>query len=266
VNKYEAKQQARRARIEASADRARSASSMHYTRAKSMASAIPFGQPILVGHHSEGRDRRYRARVHATFGKAFALHDQAAELDRRAAAVGKGGISSDDPEALGKLRAKLADMEDRHERMKRTNTLIRREDRAGLERMGYTADAIEKLFRPDFRGRAGFASYELTNSSANIRRVRDRIAALEKMAEHTDREEQGQGYTYREDVEDNRAVFLFDAKPEKTVRDLLKRNAFVFSPTRSPAGKSAYVRKLTPNAIATAKYLRPQLDELLLGK
>ncbi|KVP19767.1 DUF3560 domain-containing protein [Burkholderia ubonensis] len=266
MNKYEAKQQGRRARLEASAERARSASSMHYTRAKTMASAIPFGQPILVGHHSEGRDRRYRARVHATFGKAFALHDQAAELDRRAAAVGKGGISSDDPEAIDKLRAKLADMEERHDRMKRTNTLIRRNDRAGLERMGYTADAIDKLFRPDYRGRAGFAPYELTNSSANIRRVRDRIAALEKIAERTDREEAGEGYTYREDVEDNRAVFLFDAKPEKPVRDLLKRNAFVWSPTRSPAGKSAYVRKLTPNAITTAKWLRPQLDALLSGE
>ncbi|WP_321574927.1 DUF3560 domain-containing protein [Paraburkholderia franconis] len=191
MNRYKAKQQARRARLEASAERARSASGMHYTRAKTMSSAIPSGQPILVGHHSEGRDRRYRARVHAAFGKAFALHDQAAELDRRAAAVGKGGISGDDPEALDKLRAKLADMEERHERIKRTNALIRREDRAGLARMGYTAEAIDKLFLPDWRGRAGFASYELTNSSANIRRVRERIAALEKMAGRTDREEEG---------------------------------------------------------------------------
>ncbi|WP_454875504.1 DUF3560 domain-containing protein [Paraburkholderia xenovorans] len=266
MNKYEAKQQARRARLQANAEHARSAGNMLYRRADTMASAIPFGQPILVGHHSEGRDRRYRARVHATFGKAFALHDQAAELDRRAAAVGRGGISSDDPEAIDKLRAKLADMEERHDRMKRTNALIRREDRAGLERMGYTADAIAKLFTPDWRGRAGFASYELTNSSANIRRVRDRIAALEKMAERTDREEAGDGYTYREDVEDNRAVFLFDTKPEKAVRDLMKRNGFVWSPTRSPAGKSAYVRKLTPNAITTAKWLRPQLDALLSGE
>ncbi|BDC46151.1 hypothetical protein PTKU15_94480 (plasmid) [Paraburkholderia terrae] len=54
-----------------------------------------------------------------------------------------------------------------------------------------------------------------------------------------------------------------DTKPEKAVRDLMKRNAFVFSPTRSPVGKSAYVRKLTPNAIATAKWLRPRLDELM---
>jgi hypothetical protein len=56
---------------------------------------------------------------------------------------------------------------------------------------------------------------ELTNSGANIRRIRDRIAALEKLAERSDREEQGEGYAYLEDVENNRAVFLFDVKPEK---------------------------------------------------
>jgi hypothetical protein len=180
--------------------------------------------------------------------------------------VGKGGVSGDDPDAIPKLTAKLDELEARHEKMKRTNALIRRADRAGLERMGYTAAAIDALFRPDFAGRIGFASYEITNSGANIRRVRDRIEALKKIAERTDREEEGHGYTYREDTEDNRAVFLFDAKAAKEVRDLMKRNAFVFSPSRSPVGKSAYVRKLTANAINTAKWLRSQLDELLTGE
>jgi hypothetical protein len=132
--------------------------------------------------------------------------------------------------------------------------------------MGYTAAAIDALFHPDFAGRIGFASYEITNSGANIRRVRERIEGLKKIAERTDREEAGQGYTYCEDPEDNRAVFLFDGKPAKGVRDLMKRNAFVFSPSRSPVGKSAYVRKLTPNSISTAKALRAQLDELLTGE
>ncbi|MFT0175136.1 hypothetical protein ACLKMY_40935, partial [Paraburkholderia mimosarum] len=80
---------------------------------------------------------------------------------------------------------------------------------------------------------------EITNSGANIRRVRDRIEALKKIAERTDREEEGHDYTYREDTEDNRAVFLFDAKPAKDVCDLMKRCGFVFSTTRSPVGLCA---------------------------
>ncbi|SAK77059.1 hypothetical protein AWB75_04469 [Caballeronia catudaia] len=60
--------------------------------------------------------------------------------------------------------------------------------------------------------------------------MRERIEALNKVAERTDLEEAGHGYTYREDTQDNRAVFLFDAKPAKEVRGLMKRNAFAFSP------------------------------------
>ncbi|WP_063898378.1 DUF3560 domain-containing protein [Burkholderia stagnalis] len=263
MNKFQQRQHDRRARLEARASNARTASQIVYTAAKQMASVIPGGQPVLASHHSESRDRNYRNRIHKTFGKSFALADQADELDRRAAAVGKGGISSDDPDAVAKLRAQLTELEDRHDRMKRTNALVRRDDRVGLARMGYKPDTIDKLFAPDHAGRIGFASYEITNSSANIRRIRDRIAQLEKIAARSSVEHQGQGYLYREDIEDNRVAFIFDAKPAKDLRELLRRNGFLFSPIRSPDGTSAYVRKLTPTAISTATWLRPQIDQLL---
>ncbi|WP_063888759.1 DUF3560 domain-containing protein [Burkholderia stagnalis] len=266
MNKFQQRQHDRRAHLEARASKARSASQIVYTAATQMALVIPCGQPVLDGHHSGSRDRNYPNRIHKTFGKSFALADRADELDRRAVAVGKGGISSDDPDAVAKLRAQLAELEDRHERMKRTNALVRRDDRAGLARMGYKPDAIDKLFAPDFAGRTGFASYEITNSSANIRRIRDRIAQLEKIAARSSVEHQGEGYLYREDIEDNRVAFIFDAKPAKNLRELLRRNGFLFSPTRSPDGTSAYVRKLTPAAISTATWLRPQIDQLLAAR
>ncbi|MDW9232882.1 hypothetical protein C7S15_8963 (plasmid) [Burkholderia cepacia] len=263
MNKFQQRQHDRRARLEASASKARSASQIVYTAAKQMASAIPFGQPILAGHHSEARDRNFRERIHKKFGKSFALADHADELDRKAAAVGKGGVSSDDPDAVAKLRAQLVALEERHDQMKRTNALVRRDDPAGLARMGYKPDTIEKLFTPDFAGRVGFAAYEISNSSANIRRIRDRIAQLEKIAARSSVEHQGEGYVCREDVEDNRVLFIFDAKPAKELRELLRRNVFLFSPTRSHNGTSAYVRKLSPAAISTATWLRPQIDRLL---
>ena len=42
-----------------------------HTDARDMASIIPFGQPILVGHHSEKRDRNYRGRIHKKFERSF---------------------------------------------------------------------------------------------------------------------------------------------------------------------------------------------------
>ncbi|HDY6823612.1 TPA: DUF3560 domain-containing protein, partial [Pseudomonas aeruginosa] len=73
LNWYEQKLADRRERLQERAAKFSGESGALYQRAKTMASAIPFGQPILVGHHSEGRDRRYRDRIHSTYGKAFAL-------------------------------------------------------------------------------------------------------------------------------------------------------------------------------------------------
>ena len=42
-----------------------------HARARERASVIPFGQPILVGHHSEGRDRNYRADISRDFERSF---------------------------------------------------------------------------------------------------------------------------------------------------------------------------------------------------
>ena len=55
---YYERQEARRERYELRAERARQESDAAARQAEKMASIIPMGQPILVGHHSEGRDHR----------------------------------------------------------------------------------------------------------------------------------------------------------------------------------------------------------------
>ncbi|HTJ59457.1 MAG TPA: DUF3560 domain-containing protein [Devosiaceae bacterium] len=50
MNSDERKQAARRARLKARAEAAAKASAAAYTQARGMAEAIPFGQPILIGH------------------------------------------------------------------------------------------------------------------------------------------------------------------------------------------------------------------------
>lgn len=48
-----------------------------HDQARDMAAHIPFGQPILVGHHSERGDRRYRGRIADTFDRSAATHRDA---------------------------------------------------------------------------------------------------------------------------------------------------------------------------------------------
>src|SRR4051794_18230190 len=95
---------ARRAdRMEERAERAESASGQLYAHAHNMADAIPFGQPILIGHYSEGRDRRFRERISNTFSRAFEEGDKAKYYERRAetARQSADGSKYRDPRYLG---------------------------------------------------------------------------------------------------------------------------------------------------------------------
>jgi hypothetical protein len=106
-------------RFEDRAERAEATSDALYSRARTMADAIPFGQPILVGHHSEGRDRRFRARIESTFGRAFEAGDKAKYYERRAecARQSADGSKYTDPRYLGnrikEMKSEIALIENR---------------------------------------------------------------------------------------------------------------------------------------------------------
>jgi hypothetical protein len=176
------------------------------------------------------------------------LQKKAEHYADKAASVGKGGISSDDPDAIEKLKAKLLKLQAAQDTMKKLNALVRRYAKSDTETRvvmlvatGLIDEArARQLITPDYAGRTGFASYQLQNNNANIRRIADRIKALEKVAE----------------PQENRAMFLFDGKPAKDTRDVLKRHCFRWSPTRG-----AWVRQLTGNAQWAARDVIRFLDE-----
>jgi Domain of unknown function (DUF3560) len=257
VNSYEEKQGARRARLLERAETKRREAKGHQRTADRMASVIPFGQRILVGHYSEGRDRRYRARIHGHMSKWIELDNYAKELERRAESVGTGGISPDDPEAIDKLKAKVARFEAVQEKMKQANRAIRAKNEEDLKTLGFDEAQIAKLKTPDFAGRIGFPDYALTNNGANIRRIKQRIEQLEKAGQVEAKEIQGEGYRLEQSPEENRIMFVFDAKPAEAVRQLLKSNGFRWSPTRG-----AWVRFLNGAGKAAANYVIQKLQEV----
>nr|BCT99718.1 ArdC protein [uncultured bacterium] len=265
LNAYEARIAAKRERYEERASKAQDESRAIYSRARKMAEVIPFGQPILVGHHSEGRDRNYRNRIHNTFGKAFAAQDKAEHYAQKAATVGTGGISSDDPDAVKKLRAELASAEKSQELMKAANKAIRANktpetQTAALVALGFTeAQAVEAI-KPDFARRVGFPAYALSNNNANMARIKGRIAELEKRSQRADVEQAGDGFTYREDTTENRVMFIFDGKPDEATRAILKREAFKWSPSRG-----AWVRQLNNAGIWAGKQVLERFNVAKIG-
>jgi len=249
MNDYEAKQEARRERLETAAGRTRAQAAADFDSGHAMLERIPLGQPILVGHHSEGRDRRYRARADGKMRKAFDGQRRADDLQRRADAVGTGGVSSDDPDAIAKLKAKLFEEEANHARMVSANKLVRRRDRAGLVAMGFGPSMVESLLTPDDFGHLGFPSYQLTNSKGRIRKTRERLEGLLAAQADSPRETvEGDGWRIVDDKDENRIRVEFDSKPAKPVREKLSASGFRFSPSRG-----AWVRKRSNRSYWAAK-------------
>lgn len=277
MNAYEERLARRRERLLRIAEKLEREGDARYQRARQMAQAIPFGQPILVGHYSEQRDRRYRERIHQTYGKALDLLAKARELRAQAEAVGSGGISSDDPEAVDKLREKLEGLRQLQERMKAANAAIRRHAKAGREAqaaalvaLGFSEPTAYKLLEPDFCGRIGFPDYALKNNGANIRRIEARIAQLEarkKARESLAAEgkeaivEERAGFQIVTNYAANRLQIVFPGKPAEGIRVLLKRAGMRWSPS-----EGAWQCQLGGMAAANVRGYLVQQIEQMLGK
>ena len=169
--------------------------------------------------------------------------------------VGTGGISSDDPQAVEKLEAKLAALEKHQEMMKAANAAIRMKDPAKgdakLAELGYTPEDIAKLREPDFCGRIGYPAYALQNNNANIRRIRGRIAELKKRTESTPEGCEFDGGRVVVNTTENRLQVIFDGKPDADVRTELKGEGFRWAPSQG-----AWKRQLTDNAMRAARRLK----------
>lgn len=272
MNDYEARQERRRQRYEELAAKNRKEAEQRFGTAREIGSHIPMGQPILVGHHSEKRHRADAARIDNNMRKGVEASDKASYYADKAASVGTGGISSDDPEAIDKLQEKLAGMEADQERMKAANKIVRakkmsdEEKIAALGELKIPAPAAKRLLDPSQFGGAGFPSYSLSNNNANIRRVRERIAQLEnreKVREALEEEkgeavleEQHGDITFRQNVELNRVQLVFPGKPDKATRDLLKHWGFRWS-----RYEQAWQRHLNGNGIHAARQVLAKLEK-----
>ncbi|MFA5733067.1 MAG: DUF3560 domain-containing protein, partial [Acidithiobacillus sp.] len=264
-NAYEQKIEARKERYRALSEKTRARAKAHVEQARRMADAIPFGQPILVGHHSEKRDRKFRERIHQNFGKGFDLLKKAEYYERRAKGVNDYAISADDPDAVKKLRERVENLKSSQERMKAANAAIRKHEKNGpeaqqaaLEGLGFKPEQAKSLLTPDVMGTVGFASYSLSNNNANIRRLEERIQVLEKAQAMEDRETPHAWGTVRENREINRIQFRFDGKPDEEVRNLMKSSGFRWAPS-----ESAWQRQWTGNAVHAARDVIKKLDALM---
>jgi hypothetical protein len=216
MNAYEEKQERKLERYQELASKFSKESDNAYKRSSAISNAIPFGQPILVGHHSEKGHRRDIARIDSLMHKTMEYADKSEYFNSKANNIlNPIAISSDDPDAVTKLKEKLEKL------LKERETIKAREH----------------------------ASYELSNLSGNIATVKKRIEHLTKLQNTPEIPDLTfNNVTIRVNKELNRVQIIYPSKPSEETRSKLKSNGFRWSPY-----ESAWQRQFSRYALDEAK-------------
>jgi len=230
---YEERKQAKIEYARNMVEKCRSASVSASEQSHNMVKHIPMGQPILVGHHSEKAHRNLLDRSWNKLGQSVKLEEKAEYYENKANNMENNTmISSDDPEAVTKLKDKLVKLENQRTQIKEYNKKARKEGKDSMPR------------------------YHLANLGGNVATVKKRIAYLEKLKTVKDSEQTFGDITLKVDKEDNRVRLIFPGKPSEEVRTKLKRNGFRWSPYNS-----AWQRQISDWSIHVAKEIATEVSE-----
>lgn len=168
--------------------------------------------------------------------------------------TGMGGISADDPDAVKKLQAKLANLQESQETMKAVNAYYRKHKTLdGCPAL--SPQAIEKL-KTDMAqgwhwGDKPYMPFQLSNNSAEIRRLKARIESLTRKEQTPFVGWEFDGGKVEINREENRLQVFFDGRPDPDTRAELKSGGFRWAPS---AG--AWQRQLTDNAFWAADSIK----------
>jgi hypothetical protein len=182
---YRERRERRAERLEEWADKREQKGTAAIERAHDMASAIPFGQPVLTDHYSYGRDVNYRNRIHSTFARGFADLDKARSMSQRAAGIQsqlERSIYSDDADAIEKLEQRITELTAERDRIKAFNQSCKKVaggDESLLDDRQRASLASVKAHSAYSLGKQGqMPGYALTNLSGNIRKQQQRLEQL----------------------------------------------------------------------------------------
>lgn len=251
---YAERKQAKIDRLTEAACKAEQESEVAYKRGKAIAANIPFGQPILVGHHSEKHARADAQRIENAYLKTYESAEKAEYFAKRAAAVENNtAISSDDPDSIEKLQEKIDRLTAKKEFCKAVNAYYRKHKtcKGFVGAQGVLTDELAaKLDAYAADGYQPVAGYELTSLNQRIRAAQERIARLKVAETMPDETIEFDGGEIESSSELNRVIIRFYDRQSEEVTAQLKRNGFKWSPT-----SKGWQRLRTPWALRLAKEL-----------
>jgi len=171
-------------------------------------------------------------------------------------------INSNDKDAISKLKMKVEKLTKNQEHMKACNKIIKDKKDKKVDRLieilKISSLEATELMKPDFCGRVGFPSFQLTSNNASIKATQARITQLEKAAQFKTEESIIGGVKVVKNAELMRIQFFFDGKPEHEVISLMKKHGFKWSPSNV-----CWQRLWNDNALVAIRYyIEPELIKI----
>lgn len=198
-----------------------------FNRAHNLTAPIPFGQPNVGGRLTGVLKRANSAmsRSCAESDKAQYHEDKAEGLERAL----EMNIYSDDPDAVEKLQARIAELEEIQDTCKIANKVIREKkltDEEKAEKIAMLTGAKLEAAR-QWVAAGGFPSYSLTNNNANIRRLEKRLAEIKARSERSAKAEaSATGVLIEYNGDKTLCHITFAEKPDREVLTALKEAGY----------------------------------------
>jgi len=189
---YRDRRYSRADRLDGWAEKREAKADADFAGVEQIAGMIPLGQPILVGHHSEGRARRDQERIRSGMRRGIDNQAKAEEFSSKAAnirAAADHAIYDDDHDALARLLERIEGWEAERKRIRDFNAVCRKAGKVTAEAL----EILDEKQRADLLGIARVASYQLgpqgqfpgyvlSNLGGCISKAKKRLPVLERRA------------------------------------------------------------------------------------
>jgi len=187
---YRDRRYARADKLDGWAEKREAKATAGFEKAHALGDMIPFGQPILVGHHSEGRHRRDIDRINTTGQRALENSRKANEMASKAAnirAAADHAIYSDDEDAVERITERIAEWEAERGRIKAYNAACKKAGKCTAEALALldgsqraSIASIAKVCAYQIGPQGQFPSYATSNIGGRISTARKRLATLQQ--------------------------------------------------------------------------------------
>lgn len=213
------------------ADKAIAKADSHFNAAHRIGDAIPFGQPILIGHHSERHHRRDIERIDSNMRNGIERQEMAANHVSKAGGIERAldtSIFSDDSNALEALEQRIKEHEADRERMKTINKLYRKGDAEGLAALGLNLDSLkEKLAKAGpYWVSAPHLPYEMSNLGGRITADRKRLEVIKARQARTAEAEAAPNGVIIKQCQGGYVRVTFAEKPSRDILNALRAANF----------------------------------------